>query len=391
MANVLFVNANLYGHINPTLPVVQELVEKGQEVLYLCSKQFKEQVEKCGAIFIDYGEKVDRFLVTYKPTDHHPFYTLLEYMIHYDHVIIPILLDTIKEIKCDCVVYDSVLGAGYFLKHLLTIPVICSNSTFAMKQLPLPDHMLVPSYHPQLDEFYKYLHLECETWKITVPSVYDFFMNKGDLNLVYTSKEFNFNEAFDESYCFVGPSIKERTEEISFPYEEIENETVIYISLGTVNTDFNEFYKTCIKAFRDLDCKIVLSVGRKCDSSQLGEIPKNFIVRQFVPQLEVLKKAKIFISHAGFNSVSEALFYGVAMIAIPMVNDQYMNAKRLEQIKAGITLKMDEIDCETLKNTVIMMLEDSSYQKASEEMGKTFGNGKGYEKAASYIMQMKKE
>jgi len=109
-----------------------------------------------------------------------------------------------------------------------------------MSKLPVPDRMMEPGFHPQLDTFYELLHNTCHKWNVDVPSGYEFFSNKGDMNLVYTSKEFNSDgEYFDDSYYFVGPSIKGRDEHIEFPFDKIQNKKVIYISLGTINTDFN--------------------------------------------------------------------------------------------------------------------------------------------------------
>ena len=110
---------------------------------------------------------------------------------------------------------------------------------------------------------------------------------------------------------------------------------VIYISLGSINTDFIAFYKMCIHAFENLDYYVVMSIGNKCKIDQLGTIPSNFYVGNFLPQLAVLRQTDIFVTHAGFNSVSEALYYGIPMYALPLVNDQYMVAKRIKDLELG--------------------------------------------------------
>jgi len=391
MSKVLFVNGNLYGHINPTLPVVAELVKRGEEVWYFCSKAFEQNVNATGAHFIDSGENLEVFLAEYKPTGNHPFYMLLEYIVKYDCVMIPELLNKTKNIQFDYVIYDSILGAGYFLKNIMKVPVICSNSTFAMNRLPVPDRMMEPGFHPQLDEFYKVLEGVCKKLNVNVPSGYDLFVNKGDLNIVYTSKEFNFEgESFDDSYKFVGPSIKARDEISDFPFEKIDGEKVIYISLGTINTDFNDFYRKCMNALGTLEYKVIMSVGKKCDINLLGEIPDNFIVYNFVPQLEILKRTNIFISHGGFNSVSEALYYGVPVIAIPMVNDQYMTARRLVEIGSGMVLKMDELMEADIKDAVSIISADRKYNDVCEKIRKSFIIAGGYQKAVDYILEFSK-
>ncbi|CJD53031.1 glycosyltransferase%2C MGT family [Streptococcus pneumoniae] len=50
MARVLFINAGSEGHINPTLQVVDELISRGEEVVYFSIEAFRERIEKTGYI-----------------------------------------------------------------------------------------------------------------------------------------------------------------------------------------------------------------------------------------------------------------------------------------------------------------------------------------------------
>ncbi|WP_039790883.1 glycosyltransferase, partial [Paenibacillus riograndensis] len=49
MARVLFINGGSEGHINPTIGVVQELISRGEEVVYFCIEAYRERIEKTGA------------------------------------------------------------------------------------------------------------------------------------------------------------------------------------------------------------------------------------------------------------------------------------------------------------------------------------------------------
>lgn len=78
---ILFVNSNLYGHINPTLGLVKKLTESGNQVNYFCSEPFSNQVTQAGASWIGFSNKLESFLKEYRPTDRHPFFMLMEYML----------------------------------------------------------------------------------------------------------------------------------------------------------------------------------------------------------------------------------------------------------------------------------------------------------------------
>jgi MGT family glycosyltransferase len=67
----------------------------------------------------------------------------------------------------------------------------------------------------------------------------------------------------------------------------------------------------------------------------LGDIPANCLVQQFVPQLEILQRASLFITHGGMNSVNEAHSYNVPLVIVPQTADQHLIAKRVEKLGAG--------------------------------------------------------
>ena len=67
----------------------------------------------------------------------------------------------------------------------------------------------------------------------------------------------------------------------------------------------------------------------------LGNIPSNIWTYSYVPQLEVLQHTDLFITHGGMNSVNEAMYYGVPMLVMPVINDQPLNAAQVEKLKLG--------------------------------------------------------
>lgn len=348
--NILFINANLYGHINPTLGLLKKLNKRGNKVSYFCSEPFAEQITNTGAKWIGYSNRLELFLKEYRPTDRHPFFMLMEYILLYDEMVLPEILEIMQKNMYDLIICDSIFGGACFLKQLTNIPVVCSHSSFAMSKAPVPQRMLVAGFHPQLDNCYKILKRICDTYKIEEPSIEQVFISKGDLNIVYTSREFNGDDGVHEpDYLFAGPSIDRPQEANEMDFSVIGDRKLIYISLGSLNTDFIDFYKMCISAFSNTDYYVCMSIGKKCDITQIGEIPPNFMVKSFLPQIEILRRADVFITHAGFNSVNEALYFGVPMLALPQVNDQHMVAKRLVSMQLGVLESMQDLTSDILR------------------------------------------
>ncbi|MGQ0515222.1 nucleotide disphospho-sugar-binding domain-containing protein, partial [Bacillus sp. D-CC] len=135
------------------------------------------------------------------------------------------------------------------------------------------------------------------------------------LTIVYTIKEFQpFGDTFDETYKFVGPSISSPVKNEDFDFTSIEEKSVVYISLGTVFNEALDFYKLCMKMFENSEHTIVMSIGNKTKISDLGTIPKNFIVKNYVPQTKLLANTKLFITHGGMNSTHEGLYNGIPQL-----------------------------------------------------------------------------
>lgn len=105
-----------------------------------------------------------------------------------------------------------------------------------------------------------------------------------------------------------------------------------------------------------------MSIGNVVKLEQLGKIPDNFFVYPFVPQLEVLQKASLFITHGGMNSVNEALYYGTPMIVIPVGNDQPTVARQIETLHLGKYMKRKDTDAVSLRLTAMEILNNNNYK-----------------------------
>jgi UDP:flavonoid glycosyltransferase YjiC (YdhE family) len=51
----LFFSLPLHGHTNPTLPLVRELTERGDQIVYYSTPAFAAKIEQAGASYRPYG------------------------------------------------------------------------------------------------------------------------------------------------------------------------------------------------------------------------------------------------------------------------------------------------------------------------------------------------
>ncbi len=355
---VLFINSNLSGHIHPTLQLVEDLVAHGVDVTYFCSSKFEESVTRAGAGFLDFTEDLEKFLAEYRPSDRHPFFLLMEYILRWDEEMLPSVLKEFRKEKYDALICDSIFGGTAFLERILDVPVICSHSSFAMSRTPVPDRMLEKGFHPQLDTCYAILDRIAASYGIEAPTLTEVFVSRGNLNIVYTTRVFNGDPELGDDYLFIGPSVR-RHEEIETPFiPDTEKRPIVYISSGSINTDDAPFYRMCAEAFSDSKYAVIMSVGNKFSPEELGMLPENVRAYPYVPQLQILKKTSVFVTHAGFNSVNESLFFGVPMLAIPRVNDQHMVARRITALGLGLSADRATLTASLLADQVDQLLTD---------------------------------
>lgn len=394
MSKVLFFTIPLQGHTNPTLPLAQELVRRGEEVVYYSLEPFRASIEDIGAGFHSYGSAYE---VLPPPTN--AFDGMSRVIIKRSPKILGSLLPEVQAYQPDYILHDALAAWGKQFGEILGVPTICSTTTFV---LGTRMWFSAPSLLPELlqqrwqarkevaraREVARQLH---DTYHVKKLSIYDANVNFGDMTLIYTSKFFHpFSHTFDSSVKFVGPSILPRPEVPEFPYDQLTGDRLIYISLGTLFTNHLEFFRACVKAFGNGKYQVVMSIGRNVALSDLGPLPSNFIVRDFVPQLEILQRAALFITHGGMNSASEGMYYGVPLIVVPQAQDQFYVAKRVTRLKAGKMLLMKNVNPQRLRQVAQEILDNPLYAHNSALVGSSFRASGGYIRAADEIAAFKK-
>lgn len=189
----------------------------------------------------------------------------------------------------------------------------------------------------------------------------------------------------DENFKFIGPAIAPRISTIEIPFVNIKN-PIIYISLGTLLNNSVSFYKKCFAAFGSENVTVILSIGNTVPVEKLGRIPGNFKIYPFVPQLDVLQHASLFITHGGMNSVNEAIYYGVPMLVIPMGNDQPTVANRIVELGLGQQLNRKKLSSESLKCTAFNVLKDANIKTTIQRFQQLMSNAGGNRLAAHEII-----
>ncbi len=136
-----------------------------------------------------------------------------------------------------------------------------------------------------------------------------------------------------------------------------------------------------------LDAQLVVSLGGGEVPESLPELPGNTIVVGYAPQLDILQKATLCITHAGINTTFESLSNGVPMVAIPITNDQPGVAARIAWTKTGEFLSLSKLSVQKLRRTIKQVLEEDCYKQNALRLQKAIGQAGGVNRAGDIVEQ----
>jgi zeaxanthin glucosyltransferase len=173
---------------------------------------------------------------------------------------------------------------------------------------------------------------------------------------------------------------------LDFPWEQLTGEPLIYASMGTLMNGLGHVYRTIAAATaKQKGVQLVLSIGDQLDPEQIGPIPSNTILVQRAPQLELLKRASVCITHAGLNTVLECLAQGVPQVAIPVTVDQPGVAARIAEKKTGLYVPLKELSQSRLSLLLDQVINDSTYRHNARYFQKVIAETDGLSKAADLL------
>ena len=388
MAKLVFFCIPAHGHTNPTLGVVKELVRRGHQVWYYSYQPFRDKIESTGATFVACDEFDSEIHLTPRDAARLGKDLALSTQVLTDTTLA--LDETVchhmSELKPDCIVADSMAVWGKAVALKLGIPFVSSTTTFAfnrhsaryMKQSPMQLVSLLFSM-PKINKCIR----RFQEKGYPIRNVLDIIQNDEKTHtIVYTSPAFQpCADTFSDKYAFIGPSIRPAESEFIK-----QRKKLIYISMGTVNNTLLPLYKHCIEALRDTPHQVVLSVGNQVKLSDFGQLPENVQIFPFVDQIAVLKKADVFLTHCGMNSVSEALYFGVPLVMLPKTSEQGAVAERAAQLGAG--LKLTRTTPAAIRTAVEAVLSDSGYRENAKVISEGFRGCSGARGAADKIEQV---
>ena len=157
--------------------------------------------------------------------------------------------------------------------------------------------------------------------------------------------------------------------------------------MGTLQNRLVHVFEAIAGACAGLDAQLVISLGGSAAPESLPPLAGSPIVVRYAPQLDLIARASLVITHAGLNTTMETLTRGVPMVAIPVANDQPGVAARLAHAGAGLVVPLEGLTAARLRPAVRRVLAEPGFAENARRIAAAIAGAGGGDRAAEVIGQ----
>lgn len=354
MSTIVFVMLPETGHVNASLKIAKTLKANGNRIFYLGISDFEDYIISQGLefvpIMVDHFPKGVLAQNSFNIATFEALVTMLSKKLAGSNVtafdVLKQEVDLLIQRVCpELVVSDALLADFAFIIHSKGIPIVFLSTTL----------------------FYPWDNDRIVTGPL-----------RNVITMFLCPQEFDFHSAKKRD-CdhYVEASIDLERIGIDFPFDRLDKtKRLIYCSLGSqthLYSECKQFLQTMVDImWGKQDCEMILATGRTVTPQELHSIPPNVFTVQTAPQLQILRRASLMVTHGGLNSVKECIYFGVPMIVFPLVRDQPLNAARVVYHGLGLRGDIHKINAGELLEMINRADGDPALRVRAGKMAKRF-------------------
>lgn len=410
-------------HIIPIQPIVEYFKERDIDVSVVSNKQNRQRIENYGAKFVEYpfnflgnnnsdllyerSLKFNEYIMKEEYSKAFDYFVKKDTEYFYDHSFenLKLLFNVIKNEKPDFIIRDAVDRYGNVIAKLLNIPCIgiithClyskkyfeSNPSYLYKvfmdALKIDSKKLdkyFTTFRKNSELIHESVYMDSETFRINTFHQFD---PCEELTLINSIKTLQPKSSFETNrkYLLIYPNLKRfeiESDSDEFLQSFIENakhkaKKIVYIATGSMISFKYEF---CIELIDNLlknDLCVIVSnnTDYKILRDYYNKQKELVYIDKFIPQQFVLKNSDLFISSAGQNSIIEAIYHKIPILAMPLTSEQKLNGLLIEESGIGLTTYINRDRYITYGSLVKSLLFESKYKVNLEILNYDLIHGK---------------
>jgi MGT family glycosyltransferase len=402
------------GHLNPMTSLGQELKRRGHQVTVIGMPFAKMKALSAGLAYRAIAESeipnqrtVERYTQLGKLTG----LAAIKYNLSFVQQDVAIFLqetpEVIKAAKVEVLLIDQVSYEGNTVAEYLGIPyiTICTG-VMLNREVTIPPFFTNWHYSKawwaRLRNHIGYAVIDrigqpifeivCEyrrKWKLPpISSPEETYSKLAQISPQPAELEFP-RTTLPKTFHFTGPYYNWAGRESGdFHETKLTDQPLIYASMGTLQNRLLIVFQIIAEACAGLDVQLVIGLGGAGTPDSLPKLAGNPLVISYAPQLELLSKATLCITHGGMNTALESLSYGVPMIVIPMTNDQPGVAARVAWTGTGEVISINSLTVSKLLAAIERVLKQNSYQQNATRLQEAMQQAGGLQRATDIIEQV---
>ena len=351
-------NANL-GHFIPLVPLAQQLKQRGHQVVVASEPAFAEVVRSRGLDHVAVGRDLtlDDIMAALPqifevaPEDQNAYAVPRLFVELRAHNAADDLAMVMKEWQPDVVIREPAEFASWAIAERLAIPHVTVNVGMAASAQEWDT--LVGPWFADLGERVGVEHL--------------------DASSLYRYLVLSFAPAGYQDWSHTPTAMEFRPEPVAttVPLDgrilDFDDRPLIYATLGT------EFYnaelmRSIISAAMDNDCNVVATTGPQGDPDEIDPHSPRVVVASWIAQDALLDRTAAVICHGGAGSTAGPLVRGVPLVVTPQGADQFLHAKRVNDLGVGVTLPSDQQSKADIGAALAAVLSTPTYGEAAREV-----------------------
>ena len=401
------------GHLNPQAALGRELQLRGHRVTALQIPDLELKVRSEGLDFVPIGQslyKSGTLAETFQKLAELSEIQALKYSVelcrHMAEIICQDAPTAVAAAGIDALIVDQLEPAGEAIAESLNLPCVVvscgqaihrradtppfftpwsyQNSGWARLRNQVTYYLLDRSCTPILEVINQYR----QQWKLP-PYRHIYTSNSRLVHISQQPAAFEFPcSSLAKNWHYVGPLRNQSSYSVSFPFEDLTGQPLIYASLGSVQNTKQDVFHCIAAACEGLDVQLVIASAM--DAQAVRSLPGSPVVVEYAPQLEVLARASLTITHGGLNTVLDSLSHGVPLVAIPITFEQPGTAARIRHTGTGEAIALAHLSITKLRSTIQQVLDQKTYSDNAKKIQQAIAQAGGVTRAADIVEQVVK-
>jgi MGT family glycosyltransferase len=377
VAKIAVVHVPFFSHINAATRLTGVLVRQGHDVTAWAPEPCRRRIEAAGASFRLHEPEmpqVDGFEGWVA--------ALASTTVDWSKV----LIEELFEHDPDLIVHDSQVPWARVAGEHLGVPRIVSHPMFpiiAPHAIRSEEDWSLPVAHPEDTKrrfedswlsIAKRWGVELGDWNTVIHSA-----ETSETTFAYTTDEIlGDGYVLSAGWNLVGPLMEPPP-----PRAARGDRPLVYVCFGTSFNARPEQFAAVVEGLSEEPVDVLISTGAgRISTADLGPLPGNVALRDFVPARDILARADVHITHGGCNSVHECLLAGVPMLLRPQAYDQFPLAQQVELLGAGREVEEDPA---AFRDGVRWLLADDAPHARAREIGKHLADFDGEGRVAAVV------